>query len=264
MALYNSCEMPWLENVVNTYASNSSNIYSDTELRACCTSPGVCPNSHTGACPYASINCQIGNSKWVCRFNAYDKTVVPQTCYQEGSLAVTRNKPCCPPMLRDFLHNQICLSGTGSVSDNWVCCPSGAGSCEFVLGCIGYQGFLAQLGRQFAVYTGYVKGLTPIGEGSSYCVEEINLTNEVRPNCYTVGNASCSLGGNVAPPPVIPSTAISTTSNPTGSSTTEHGSLPTNNKPSGGDSLIRQQGGQPVKKMALLVAVPLILQLLFI
>ncbi|KAG0283486.1 hypothetical protein BGZ96_012117, partial [Linnemannia gamsii] len=91
MSLYDACNFSWVDTVVNAYATNSSNIYSDTRFSTCCTSPGVCPNSYLGTCPYGYLDCTLGNSKYVCRFNDYSAS--SQTCYQEGSLAITRNKP---------------------------------------------------------------------------------------------------------------------------------------------------------------------------
>ncbi|KAF9137887.1 hypothetical protein BGX30_009792 [Mortierella sp. GBA39] len=265
MSLYDACNFPWVDTVVNAYASNSSNIYSDTRLFNCCTSPGVCPSDYTDKCPYGYLDCTIGNSKYVCNFNDYS-SATSRTCYQEGSLTVTRNKPCCPSMLGSFLQKQTCLEGTGSPYDDWVCCPSGPTTCQFVMGCIGYQGFNGHLGLKSAVYSGYVSGLS--STGSSYCVEEVNLGAAKSSNCYAVGQTGCSLGG-VAPPstnitttttvatsPVLPTTGALI---PTGGSGTGPAVVSPTNKGSSGNS-VRYGGGWTVKKAALLLFVPLILQ----
>ncbi|KAG0275232.1 hypothetical protein BGZ95_009049 [Linnemannia exigua] len=259
MALYKSCQFPWIDSVVNTYAQNTSIIVSDTHLNNCCTSPGNCPNSYTGTCPYGYLDCKIGNSKYVCEFSDYSPGSTSPRCFQEGSLTVTRNKPCCPPMLKNFLMQQTCLVGAASVQDTWVCCPSGQGTCQFVMGCIGYQGFLGSLGEQYAVYTGFVSGLS--STGSSYCVEEVDFSAEKKPNCYGVTASSCNLGGGAAPPPppAVTTTTATTasaiaTSKPTSGSGTGPGIVsPTNNRSDGSRNV--------VKKAALLLFVPLILQL---
>jgi hypothetical protein len=269
MSLYDACNFPWVDSVVNAYATNSSNIYSDTRFNTCCTSPGVCPTGYLGTCPYANLECTIGNSKYVCRFSQYS-SVPSQICYQEGSLTITRNKPCCPSMLGSFLKKQTCLTGTGSVRDNWVCCPNGPETCEFVMGCIGYQGFMANMGLQYAVYTGYVPGLS--STGSSYCVEEVSMGAPKSSNCYAVGESGCSLGG-VAPPPTndTTTTTVATTSVPltsrttvpTGGSGTGPAVVSPTNKGSSGSSVHGSQGWS-VRKAALLWFVPLILQLAII
>ncbi|KAF8946714.1 hypothetical protein BGZ47_011540 [Haplosporangium gracile] len=270
MSLYDACNLPWVDTVVNAYASNSSNIYSDTRLFNCCTSPGVCPNNYTGKCPYGNLDCTIGNSKYVCRFNDYS-SASSQTCYQEGSLAITRNKPCCPNMLSSFLKKQSCLEGTGSSYDDWVCCPNGPETCQFVMGCIGYQGFMGHLGLQYAVYSGFVSGLS--STGSSYCVEEVSLGAAKSSYCYAVGGTGCSLGG-VTPPPLtnvtttttIATTPVLPTTRPaisTGGSGTGPAVVSPTNKGSSGNS-VHGDGGRTVKKAALLLFVPLILQLDFI
>ncbi|KAF9298835.1 hypothetical protein BGZ88_004068 [Linnemannia elongata] len=269
MSLYDACNLPWVDTVVNAYASNSSNKISDTRLFDCCTSPGVCPTNYTGKCPYGYLDCTIGNSKYVCNFNDYS-SVPSRTCYQEGSLAVTRDKPCCPSMLGSFLQQQTCLEGTGSSYSDWVCCPSGAATCQFVMGCIGYQGFNGNLGLKYAVYSGYVSGLS--STGSSYCVEEVSLGAAKSSNCYAVGQTGCSLGG-VAPPltnvtttttvatsPVLPTTG---TTIPTGGSGTGPAVVSPTNKGSSGNS-VHYGDGRTVKKAALLLLFPLILQLAFI
>ncbi|KAG0372305.1 hypothetical protein BGX24_000435, partial [Mortierella sp. AD032] len=93
MALWKNCQFPWLDSVVNTYAQNASVIYSDTRLNACCLSPGNCPNGYLGKCPYGNLDCKVGNSKYVCEFSDYSPGATSSRCFQEGSLAVTRNKP---------------------------------------------------------------------------------------------------------------------------------------------------------------------------
>ncbi|KAF9119943.1 hypothetical protein BGW39_011793, partial [Mortierella sp. 14UC] len=269
MALYKNCQFPWLDSVVNSYASNTSITFSDTRLNSCCTSPGVCPNDYTEKCPYGYLDCKIGNSKFVCEFSDYSPSAASSRCFQEGSLAVTRNKPCCPYMLSNFLTQQACLEGAASVYDSWVCCPAGQGTCQFVMGCIGYQGFIGSLGEQFAVYTGYVSGLGSALSG--YCVEEVDLGSAQKPNCYSVAASKCNLGGGVAPPPPVITTTTTTTTTirsalPTsGSSGTGPGVVtPTNNR-SDGHSLFAKGAGagwqSVIKKAAHLLFVPLIFQL---
>ncbi|KAG0217462.1 hypothetical protein BGX33_010473 [Mortierella sp. NVP41] len=161
---YNACKLPWIDTVVNDYATNSS-IYSDTDLFNCCTSPGVCPSGYTGSCPYGFLDCSIGNSKYVCRFNDHaDPTA--QTCYQEGTLAITRSKPCCPPLLGQFLKSQSCLHGTGLSFDTNVRCLTES-SCDFASICFGYQNYGGQVGLKYGVYSGYIKGAPP---GTGQCV----------------------------------------------------------------------------------------------
>ncbi|KAF9095918.1 hypothetical protein BGX23_012363 [Mortierella sp. AD031] len=231
---YNACKLPWIDTVVNDYATNSS-IYSDTDLFNCCTSPGVCPSGYTGSCPYGFLDCSIGNSKYVCRFNDHaDPTA--QTCYQEGTLAITR--------------------------------------CDFASICFGYQNYGGQVGLKYGVYSGYIKGAPP---GTGQCVEEISLGSEKSGNCYGVGSTGCNIEGGVAPPPPVASTTTSTsavlptvsTANPATTSSGPGTVIPTN-KGSDGVSVVARGGigggigGRTVKRAALLLFVPMVLQFMFI
>lgn len=138
------------------------------------------------------------------------------------------------------------------------------------MGCIGYQGFKGDLGLKYAVYTGYVSGLS--STGSSYCVEEVSLGAAKSSNCYAVGQTGCSLGG-VAPPVtnITTTTAVATSpvlptsrgTSPTGGSGTGPAVVSPTNKGSSGNSVL-YDGGRTVKKAALLLLVPLILQLAII
>lgn len=153
--------------------------------------------------------------------------------------------------------------------DDRVCCPTGPETCEFVMGCIGYLGFKANVGLQYAVYTGDVSELS--STEPSFCVEEVSMGAPKSSNCYAIGQTGCSLGGVALPPTNITTTTATTpvlptsrTADPTAGSGTGPAVVSPTNKGSSGDSVHGGGQGRSVKKAALLLFVPLILQLAFI
>ncbi|KAF9907617.1 hypothetical protein EC991_010736 [Linnemannia zychae] len=144
---YPNCNLPWIDTVVNSISAktlatlppkptNPDEVAIDvTNFHYCCTAPGQCHPfdqiTTLDECNlYGSLDCQFGNSKYVCSYIAppaggatttttaaalpspspspEDPLVggeipIDTTCVQEGTLAVTRSLPCCPPNAAKFL-----------------------------------------------------------------------------------------------------------------------------------------------------------------
>ncbi|KAG0249378.1 hypothetical protein BG011_009371, partial [Mortierella polycephala] len=213
MGLYPACNIPWIDTVVNKFAANATE-YNRADFLKCCTAPGECYDAFSGGCPYGSLSCTVGNSRYACRYSNYE--ILDGTCFHEGSLAVTRSLPCCPSLLTNFLKTESCMSGFLRVSKSTVCCKddSNPASCQWVLGCIGYTSFNG-IGAQT---TGVYYGFNPdtISSGDPYCVQEVSLGNEVEPDCLAMSfpQSGCALGASgqspTSAPPAPPTSSTST------------------------------------------------------
>ncbi|KAG0344547.1 hypothetical protein BG004_004362 [Podila humilis] len=261
MGLYNSCELPWISTVVNNYLANPPQYRSLVDFSMCCLTPGDCTYQPvSGTCPMGYLDCHMGNSRFTCRFDR--ATGQGPTCFQEGSLANTRNMPCCGSQVYDFLKTQECIGAFGTVGDANVCCTSKTDvtSCKYVIGCIGYTPYYCQGGVTSSVCWGY----DPNGTGLDKCVSELNLVNEVKESCMSMSfpSSGCALGGSGPPaPPPQPSTPTAPSGTRTGTKTTATG---TDSSPTG--VLLPSSGSKAVAKkwLAVCLVAPVLVQMLLV
>ncbi|KAF9941359.1 hypothetical protein BGZ67_005189 [Mortierella alpina] len=256
-----ACNLPWIDTVVNSYAGNST--YSNpVSFTHCCPTPGNCGlYPATGGCTGGVIECTVGNSRFACRHTQNFKT--DTACYQEGTLAATRNIPCCTPALPGFLKTQTCMSGFARGPKTWVCCKdrNDAGSCLWAMTCFGYPSFFGIGGKESGLFYGFI----PAGEattGSKYCVHEVALGKEVESGgCLAMSppQSGCALGGSGPPAPFpvqTSSSSIRPTQGAPADTKTVIGPVPTGTRPSEASTLRR------ANRMVVWLLAPLLLQLL--
>ncbi|KAF9405843.1 hypothetical protein BGZ94_003355, partial [Podila epigama] len=219
MGLYNACGLPWISTVVNNYIANPPTASaSKVEFNMCCLSPGDCTtNPVAGTCPLGNLNCQLGNSRYTCRF----RPAVNQgpTCYDEGTLAYTRDLPCCSNQLTGFLKTQPCIGAFSTVNNATLCCTStDAASCDWSIACFKDTPYYCMGGVKGSVCYGY----TAKGQSTDKCVQELGLGTELRDSCMTMelpNEGTCTLGGGGPPAPFpLPTTPAKPSAKPTGPS----------------------------------------------
>ncbi|KAF9124224.1 hypothetical protein BGW39_008380 [Mortierella sp. 14UC] len=185
---YPNCNLPWIDTAVNSIAANTlatlppkptnpDQVAVDvTNFHYCCTAPGQCRPfdqiTNLEECNlFGALDCQFGNSKYVCSYVAPPAggttttttaaAALPSpsledpigggglptdtTCLQEGTLAITRALPCCPPNASKFLkartqrkltetdpNKKPCLSIptlSNDHLDSFCCLPGDNGQC---------------------------------------------------------------------------------------------------------------------------------------
>ncbi|KAF9019407.1 hypothetical protein BGZ52_003450 [Haplosporangium bisporale] len=215
MGLYGACNLPWIDTVINNYADNIPQFSPQITPFLCCLTPGDCTiNPVQGTCPLGYLDCTLGNSRWACALRP-SAGQGPQ-CYAEGTLTHTRNLPCCPSNVVDFLKTQPCSGGFSTVTNSSICCTdnTNADSCKFEIGCpgsitTGQNPYYCKGGVTDSICTGYSGGAN-----FEKCVTEIGLVSEVAPNCMsmTFPPSGCALGGSgpALPPGGLPSPSVST------------------------------------------------------
>ncbi|KAF9914672.1 hypothetical protein BX616_007800 [Lobosporangium transversale] len=264
MGLYSSCNFPWVDDVVQNFATNTTR-YNQVSMNYCCTESGVCEN-YNGKCPFGYLGCTVGNSRYACRWDNYGQNYL--TCYQEGVLKATRSLPCCPAQLPSFLSSTSCMPAFGTNGGgNTICCTS-PGKCQYALGCIGYDSYNGHAGEKTGVYYGYQPSTSV-----AHCVQEMSLGSPVTDeNCLevTVPQGGCILGeaGPTLPTinPGSSTTATVTTKTTSRGSPTGNDGLtppPTNTKSNAATGLVRPME-KDVKWIALCLLAPSLLQMLFI
>ena len=200
-----ACNFPWLGKVVSDYSIstqqyasqvNPSNI--DPWFQFCCKRPsGNCTMGWPESCPYASATCGVGNSWYACQILVQTNATSANYCYQDGILANTRDLPCCPPLLNQFMQlpgNQLC-----SASPNDVACCVGdtVDSCSWESICSGYTAFQC-IG---ANKTGICAGVALVSSTNWIpCAQEYSLNtlneNYCSPVTVPSDNKTCALGGS--------------------------------------------------------------------
>lgn len=137
MGLYPPCNLPWVDAAVNKYVGNMPQFSSKVDAYMCCLTPGDCTtNPVQGTCPLGYLNCTFGNTRYACSFSP-PPGQGPQ-CFSEGTLAHTRNVPCCQSNLIDYLKTQTCTGGFSTATNTSYCCTDKTvGSCSTQIGCPG-------------------------------------------------------------------------------------------------------------------------------
>ncbi|KAF9920199.1 hypothetical protein FBU30_010000, partial [Linnemannia zychae] len=139
----------------------------------------------------------------------------PKICLQEGTLALTRSLPCCPPHFSKFLKNMPCLQGSGDYDDTLISCqPGDAPQCETMMFDAGNNTWSYDapfFGNRTVIYGGYIRGTKPnnatVDENAPLelaCIEEVELGGPVtNGTCLAVKSSTCNAGGSAAgtPPP---------------------------------------------------------------
>ncbi|KAG0347356.1 hypothetical protein BG005_000234 [Podila minutissima] len=127
--------MPWIDPMVKNYAENVPKNFHETEARLCCLAPGDCSSVVTATgCPLGHLTYKIGNSRYACSF--FLSAAEPGRCYQEGTLAHTRNMTCCQSNLVEYLKTQTCTGGFASpFSSSYCCTGDDVASCTTGIGC---------------------------------------------------------------------------------------------------------------------------------
>ncbi|KAF9284432.1 hypothetical protein BGZ74_001735 [Mortierella antarctica] len=240
--------MPWIDPMVKNYAENVPKNLHETEARLCCLAPGDCSSVVTATgCPLGHLTCKIGNSRYACSF--FLSAAEPRRCYQEGTLAHTRNITCCQSNLVDYLKTQTCTGGFASpFSSSYCCTGDDVASCTTGNGCpaipINGNSYYCIGGMNSTICTGLTDELVE-------CATEIGLVSEISPDCMsmTFPPFGCALGGSG--PPLPSTTRSSATRAPT---------------PTGPVELPKSAGGKNMAKkwLAVSLVAPALLQLVFL
>lgn len=233
-----SCNYTWLDTLANTYSNNATE-HNPAYLYKCCPTPETCFDQFTN-CPQ-TVHCAIGNNAYACKIDTMLSS--NSICYQDGLLATKRSLPCCPTQLTTFLANETCLEGYGTRDSSRICCTdnSTASSCEWSSLCLNYPGYSGIVGSRYGVY--YSQG------DPGPCVGDVTLGTQVRPGCMAESptNTYCPAPGKAAPWGPVTTTP---------SSSHAHSSAP----PRLAHSV---QATKSIIKLAMLLIVPVVLQLLF-
>ncbi|KAF9580785.1 hypothetical protein BGW38_002427 [Lunasporangiospora selenospora] len=277
-----ACNLPWIGNVVDTFASNTVRARQAIDFTYCCDATGNCSSKFPSLgekCGLGYMRCTVGNSKYVCKFTYQDG--IGKDCYAEGTLARTRNIECCPSKLNNFLTAQKCMSGFTYSNRSWVCCVRNP-SCEWAMMCMGpsFEEYKCMGGKSTAICYGPPKIPNYEDPEKMNCIQEVSLGSpmpSIDINCLNVQGfpapGTCALGGSG--PPLEPGnnqtqsatttaarTSLATTATTTTATTTTGQGQPTGGIKKKGSGVDR--GTRVQKWVAVCLVVPVLGQMLFL